>query len=79
MYTIKYASTRVNRDINKIPQAERQELINKIEREIVKPLNKNIKILEQYKKQKPKRFRLKLDNYRIIFSKDKVKKISGTV
>jgi mRNA-degrading endonuclease RelE of RelBE toxin-antitoxin system len=75
MYKIIYASTRVNREIEKIPKNEKEELLKEIEKEIVIPLNKRIRVLEEFKKQKPKRSRLKLDKYRIIFSKDKKSKI----
>lgn len=75
MYKIEYASTRVNRDIKKIPENERQNLIDSIQNEIIKPFSNNIKLLEESKKQKIKRFRLRIGKYRIFFLKDKKKKI----
>jgi mRNA-degrading endonuclease RelE of RelBE toxin-antitoxin system len=75
MYTIKYASTRISRELDKIDPSKREKFIKEIEAEIVKPLNKDIRLLEEFKKKNPKRFRLKYHDYRIIFSRDKKSQI----
>ena len=75
MYRIEYASTRVSRDLKKISQNEREALINTIQTEIIKTFNNNIKLLEESKKQKIKKYRLRIGNYRIFFSKHKKEKV----